>query len=286
MIGDSGSPAGAHPLLISPDDIEIRLLRTNEEYRACVGMQKQIWGAGFTEQVPLAILKVAQRIGGVTAGAFNRDGRMIGFVFGLTGVERGRLVHWSDILAVLPEARDRGVGRRLKEFQRSQLVAIRVERMYWTFDPLVARNAHLNLAVLGAAAVEYIIDMYGSYTSSNLHVGIGTDRLLVAWSLLDGNDNLTPGLSGSDAVPLLLEVEGRPIRDLAVLSESGPTSLSIEVPADITAIHESSVAAATEWRIATREAFTAALDRGWRIDTFVRATGVSGGRYLLGRPPE
>ena len=75
---------------------------------------------------------------------------MLGFVFGMTGVQDGRLVHWSDLLAVRPEARDRGLGRRLKLYQRSLVAELGVTRMLWTYDPLVARNAHLNLNALGA----------------------------------------------------------------------------------------------------------------------------------------
>ena len=80
--------------------VNIRPFSTLEDYAACVELQEETWGAGFSERVPIAILKVAQRIGGVTAGAFDDTGRMVGFVFGMTGLERGEIVHWSDMLAV------------------------------------------------------------------------------------------------------------------------------------------------------------------------------------------
>src|ERR1022692_420960 len=78
--------------------VTIRRIETWSEYRACVALQQEVWGVDFADLVPAAILKVSQRIGGVTAGAFEPDGRLIGFVFGITGVEHGRLVHWSDML--------------------------------------------------------------------------------------------------------------------------------------------------------------------------------------------
>src|SRR3954469_25481170 len=94
------SPATAAPT------IDIRPLSTLDELRACVELQRETWGSTFSDVVPASILKVSQRIGGVAAGAFAPDGRLVGFVYGMTGVERGRLVHWSDMLAVRPEARD------------------------------------------------------------------------------------------------------------------------------------------------------------------------------------
>ena len=103
----------------------------------------------------------------------------------MTGVRDGALVHWSDMLAVGPEARDRGIGRRLKLYQRSLVAELGVTQILWTFDPLVARNAHLNLNALGARVIDYVPDMYGADTGSTLHQGIGTDRFVVAWEVRD-----------------------------------------------------------------------------------------------------
>jgi len=133
--------------------IDVRPLRTQDDFIRCVELQHDVWGATFTERVSVGILKVVQRIGGIAAGAFEEDGRLGGFVFGLTGVEEGRLVHWSDMLAVREHLRDHGIGRRLKEFQRDTVREIGVSRIYWTFDPLVSRNAHFNLIRLGAHVV-------------------------------------------------------------------------------------------------------------------------------------
>src|SRR5262245_31570741 len=164
--------------------IEVRALAGNEELNACVALQLATWGEGFTDVVPASILKVAQHIGGVVVGAFDSSNVLLGFVFGLTGVERGKIVHWSDMLAVRPEARNLGLGRRLKEHQRHMVREVGAEVIYWTYDPLVARNAHLNFNRLGVRVAEYVEDMYG-VTDSVLHGGVPTDRLVVAWPTLD-----------------------------------------------------------------------------------------------------
>ncbi|MFW5951578.1 MAG: GNAT family N-acetyltransferase, partial [Gemmatimonadota bacterium] len=135
----------------------IRPLETLEELDACVRLQETTWGPGFAERVPTSILKINQRVGGITVGAF--DGReLVGFVFGLTGIENGQPVHWSDMLAVRADARGRGLGLRLKEWQRERCLELGVRRMYWSYEPLEARNAWINLARLGAVVREYVPD--------------------------------------------------------------------------------------------------------------------------------
>ena len=165
--------------------MEIRHLVTHQDFQACIHLQEETWGAGFSERVPSAILHIARRLGGVVAGAFDRDGSLCGFVFGLTGVEGVVPVHWSDMLAVTPRQRGQGLGVRLKAFQREDLLARGIRRMFWTFDPLEAGNAYLNLCKLGVVSNEYVVDMYGSNTGSPLHTGIGTDRLVVLWQMDD-----------------------------------------------------------------------------------------------------
>jgi len=163
-------------------EYRIRPFRTLEEYRACVSLQEEVWGEGFSERVSVAILKVAQRLGGIAAGAYDGEGRLAGFVFGMTGVEEGEVVHWSDMLAVRESHRGAGLGFRLKAYQRKTLLERGITTVYWTFDPLEAKNAYLNLAKLGVLVRRYEENMYGE-TDSPLHRGIGTDRFVALWLL-------------------------------------------------------------------------------------------------------
>jgi predicted GNAT superfamily acetyltransferase len=273
------SPAkgGSAPTAAPGDDISIRRVRTNEEYDACVRMQHAIWGEDFTEAVPATILKVTQQIGGVTAGAFDPGGRLLGFVFGMMGSMDGALVHWSDMLAVHHDARNKGLGRRLKLFQRELLRPLGVERMFWTYDPLVAKNAFLNIVRLGARPTEYVIDMYGADTHSALHSGLGTDRFIVAWDLTkDGGANTR---SEADVES---DVRNAPIAGPATELPDADL-VRVEIPADIDAVLARDVSVAATLRKSTRRIFTHYMDRHYRVAGFSHLTPDDRYFYILSR---
>lgn len=263
---------------VAPSDVTIRPLRTQADFRACVALQRATWGAAFDEVVAPAILNVVQRVGGVAAGAFDARGELAGFVFGITGVEDGRVVHWSDMLAVRADLRDAGLGRRLKAWQRDAARAAGASVMYWTYDPLVARNAHLNVNVLGARAHAYVPDMYGEGTS-DLHRGLGTDRLIVAWPLdRPPARSLTPS---GDAADVPADLRAAP-HALDAAATNAP-AVRIDVPLDVHAILAADPAAAARWRTETRAAFEACLAGGRQLVGFWREPAAGVGHYLLGR---
>src|SRR5688572_6786758 len=235
-----------------PAEITLRALSSQADYSACVTLQRETWGAQFADYVPASLLKVSQMVGGLCVGAFSADGRMMGFVYGLMGVRDGRLIHWSHMLAVHPEYRDHGVGRRLKEYQRAVLRGQGIETIYWTFDPLVARNAHLNLNRLGTEVREYLPDMYQD-TGSQLHA-FGTDRLVVSWPVTGPAPAARPLVAGAAwlRAPLASAFGSEPL-------------VRIEVPVDVSAIP---VAQARAWRAATRPAFGRLPAEGYRVIGF------------------
>jgi predicted GNAT superfamily acetyltransferase len=240
-----------------------------------VELQRLTWGADFNEVVPATILKISSMVGGVTAGAFDQEGRLLGFVFGMTGVERGELVHWSHMLAVVEEARNLGLGRRLKELQRDLLAQRGVQRIYWTFDPLVGRNAHLNLNRLGARVREYVPDMYPG-TGSKLH-NFGTDRFVVMWPVASGAPVERPGAgrrayAPAELLPLLAQApivntrgEGEPVEEVA--EETSPR-VRVEVPADLEPLLHSRGDTVLRWRYSTRAAFLWYLGRGYTVSGY------------------
>ncbi len=272
--------------------VAIRSLATLEDFKECVQLQEDTWGGGFSERVPVAILKVSQRLGGLVAGAYDADGRMVGFVFGMTGWEDGAAVHWSDMLAVRPELRGAGIGRKLKEHQRQAMLDRGVDIMYWTFDPLESRNAHLNIARLGIVVREYARDMYGQ-TDSPLHQGIGTDRFIARWEL--ATDRVARRLDGSELS--MTRLPDSTERGLCVVDPSaeipspgdpkldlGSDWVAVAIPSDIQRIKEASPELASPWRHATRLTLTHYLDRGYEVRELVREGSYSS--YLLARPAE
>ncbi len=100
----------------------IRSLATTDEYRACVELQRETWGAHFVDCVPPAVLQISQKVGGVVAGAFDPSNQLVGFVYGIAGWREGRPCHWSHMLAVREQCRDKGIGKALKDFQRDELL--------------------------------------------------------------------------------------------------------------------------------------------------------------------
>lgn len=273
---------------------QVRRLKTAEDFDGAVTLQQEVWGESFSEVVPAGVLKVVQFVGGVAAGAFTAEGEMAGIVFGVSGIRDGLLSHWSDTLAVRPSFRNRGLGEDLKWYQRHLLLAMGIERVFWTFDPLESRNAYLNFARLGVIAGEYRRDFYGA-THSQLHDAIGTDRLVATWCIdsarvvgrlerwerrIAAGD--APDLAGIPTVNAVVEGDHGP--------RSGPADLDIDadtvrlaIPPDIQEMKQHSVDVAREWRSVTQAAFESYLGRGYEVRELIRHAGLS--HYLLSRGP-
>ncbi len=162
-------------------EIQVRKCEKLEEFQCCVELQRQIWGEADLEVEPVTAFVVAAQTGGQVLGAFD-DGRMIGYTLAVVGVRNGVAYLHSHMTGVLRDYRDRGVGRMLKLFQRDEALSRGIRLIQWTFDPLELRNAHFNLNRLGAICREYLPNLYG-VTTSPLHRGLATDRLLVEWRL-------------------------------------------------------------------------------------------------------
>jgi len=151
------------------------------DFEQCVEVQLAVWGYSDNDLVPKRVFIVAERIGGQVLGAFDGN-KLVGFAMALPGYRDGHPYLHSHMLAVLPQYRNAGLGRKLKLAQRDDALERGIDRMEWTFDPLEIKNAHLNIARLGAIARRYMRNIYGPSTSP-LQGGLPTDRLVVEWWL-------------------------------------------------------------------------------------------------------
>ena len=169
------------PTRSSPDSVVIRKCVGTEEFRCCVALQKRVWDFADAELVPLRMFVVADKVGGQVVGAFDGS-ELVGFALSVPGHRNGHSYLHSHMAAVDERYRNSGVGRKLKLFQREEALSRNIELMEWTFDPLEIKNAFFNIRRLGAIARHYNINQYG-VTTSALHGGLPTDRLIAEWWL-------------------------------------------------------------------------------------------------------
>jgi predicted GNAT superfamily acetyltransferase len=283
--------------------VVIRDLRTFGDLKQVEAVEKEVWSSADLDVLPMTLTIASREAGNLWLGAFDGP-RLVGFAFGIFGLEHGRLAIHSHMLAVLPSYRDSDIGYRLKLAQREWAQArrigfaqlpdphsLRIEEITWTFDPLQSKNAHLNFAKLGVVSDRYKPDFYGPETSSALHRN-STDRLWVRWPI--ATRRVEDRLRGKDPRPEMLDAlahlhplvqfngEGKPARaDLTAAVQR--QRIAIEIPSDIGALEQEDLALAQEWRQATRWAFTEGLSAGFIVAEFCRTVrGQQGpGVYLL-----
>ena len=228
--------------------VAIRELHTAAEMADASRVMAAVWRTDVAMMEPGLLVALAHTDNYV-AGAFDGD-RMIGICVGFFHAPDERALH-SHIAGVLPGSAGSGVGRALKEHQREWTLARGATRMTWTFDPLIARNAHFNIRRLGVRVIEYLPDLYGPMTDG-LNRGEPSDRLFVEWDL------------------------SRPA-DLPPASTREPRM--IPVPADIETLRVDDPSAARSARLALRDQLGPLLSTGWRVVDF------ADGAYVLDREP-
>jgi predicted GNAT superfamily acetyltransferase len=162
-------------------NIVIRKCQTLEEFHLCVALQREIWQEADLEIEPVTAFVVAANTGGQVLGAFDGE-RLAGFTLAVAGIRDGVPYLHSHMTGIHADYRDRGIGRMLKLFQRDEALSRNLRLVCWTFDPLEFRNAYFNFNRLGAISRTYLPNFYG-VTSSPLHRGLATDRLLAEWHL-------------------------------------------------------------------------------------------------------
>ena len=257
--------------------IDIRDFETPSDYEACAQLQVDVWGFSAADAVPPLHLIAMHHYGGILVGAFERD-RMVGFVCGFSGWDRGRVFHHSHMLGVLPEHRGSGLGERLKWAQRERVVEQGIELINWTFDPLQAVNANLNVNRLAAVVRKYRVNIYGE-SKSPLHGSLPTDRFEAEW--LVSSERVTKALRGE--LPDWPSWESLPRANTTAMAKSGfrvseKADLSIdedallaEIPASVNQIMARDMELALDWRLKIRELFRAYFERGYAVKGFHRS---------------
>ena len=293
-------------------DIQLRDLRTIDEFREVVDLEKTIWG--YTDQgdlvtVPVFIFTVHR--GATLIGAFDpsarpgpRDAaaqaslgadateRMVGFAYAVVGMKDGKPMMWSHMAGVLPEYRG-GLGFRLKLAQRERALAQGYDLIEWTFDPLQAMNAHFNFAKLGGVVEEYASNFYGESTSA-LHRGTPTDRVVLSWNITA--PHVVRRIEQASAALRVKshEVADAPIVNTTVMDGEWRKTkkidltikdrrLWIEIPTGFTDMQQRAPERALAWRMDVRQMFDEYLAKGYRAVDFVLQRDAGFGRYLLAR---
>lgn len=268
----------------------IRPLTTLEDCRKVAELEKHVWGYTDAEDVvPPPVLIVSIKRGGILLGAFDEHDEMVGFVYSIPGFKDGRPMQWSHMLGVVASHRSSGLGARLKLAQREAALAMGIDLIEWTYDPMQAMNAHLNFARLGVVVEEYEENIYGT-SSSPLHAGTPTDRFVAEWRLREPHVErriFGSGLRVRDGSLATAPVVN-PSREAKQWIEPGNQDLSlqdrrvlVEIPTGFTEMMTDAPSLALEWRMATREIFQTYFGRGYRAVDFFLSREARRGQYLL-----
>ncbi len=266
---------------------QIRLLKSHEEFRECERIQKVVWG---TVGVGSEVMIVTQKYGGAVLGAI-AGGKCVGFLYAFLARRHGRLIHWSHMMAVEPEFRDRGVGFRMKLAHRQHALNQDLASICWTYDPLQSRNAALNISRLGGRVEDYLPDCYGHFPSA-IEKGLPSDRFVVNWRIASPavERRLREGatLKGAHSLPRVNETRRKGhgfLENRKIVFGLCHPRLLVEIPANTDGMRAHALHLARRWRMETRNVFQQYFATGYTVEDFLPPSPASGGRcfYVLRR---
>jgi len=292
----------------------LHVLENAEQLAEVEAIQRQVWPGSETDVVPAHMLLAAVHNGGVAIGAYTSQqdetagtgeaafDRMIGFVFGFPGIyvtpDGPRPKHCSHMMGVLPGYQNLGIGFALKRAQWQMVRHQGLDRVTWTYDPLLSRNAYLNITRLGAVCNIYLRDAYGQMRDG-LNVGLPSDRFQVDWWVntarverrLSRKARLRLDLAHFLPAGARIINPTRPTSDGWMSpSEAGPEPeveygqealLLLEIPPDFLALKEAQPAIALAWRLHTRSWFEHLFERGYLITDFIHLPGKSARSFYV-----
>lgn len=240
---------------------KIEFLQDIDLLRQCLEIQKKAWGFSAEEVLPLRMLIVCTKIGGQVLGAVQSEGKVIGFVNAVPGFREGSVFLHSQMMGVLPQYQNLGIGKNLKLAQRDEALNRGIDRIEWTFDPLEVRNARFNIELLGAICRRFYVNTYG-ITSSHLHAGLPTDRLVAEWHLSSAR---VKSRIGSGPYPI----------------EPSAQDSSVEIPLDVAELRLKNPQRALKVQLEFREHIMPILRQNYFVTGFEIDTTQQKARYHL-----
>ncbi|MFX1515364.1 MAG: hypothetical protein ACFFC6_03585 [Promethearchaeota archaeon] len=238
--------------------IEIRKLKTVEEFKKTADIQKSAWGVNDIEIDPHFLMTRAQKFGGLVHGLFIKN-KLVGFTYGILGKWKREIFFFSYMAAVRREYQGRGYGFLLKKAQRTEVLKMGHNIIRWNFDPLESLNAYFNFHRLGVVSSEYERNIYGE-GESGLDEGLPTDRLLVTWNL-----------TAERVIKKMEEKESKILENIhaSQIGKFDDSIAYIEIPSDIRSLKKKNLAEAHKWRMKTRNQFETFFKAGFVANEIV-----------------
>ncbi len=222
--------------------IQVRRLETLIEQNLGRQIFDETWATDSGTEITPNLLQAMVHSGAYLSGAFIGD-KCVGAAFAFPATTEGLHLH-SHMTAVLDDYRDQGIGYAVKIDQWQWAKKNNYKEITWTFDPLVARNAKLNLIKLGVDISAYYPNFYGDMPDA-LNAGDESDRVMASWKVV-----------GDQSVPR------------SVTLNSSNSDILIKIPEDIVAIRSKDKSENLKWRHRVREEFMRAFEKGGKVVGF------------------
>ena len=262
----------------------IRILETPAEMAQVEDLQRLVWPGSDAEILPGHILLTFAHNGGLVLGAYESE-QLVGLLVGFPGLyplpDGLQPKHCSHELGVHPDYQNAGIGFALKRAQWQMLRQQGLSLATWTYDPLLSRNGHLNIARLGAVCNTYLPNLYGEMRDG-LNIGLDSDRFQVDWWINTRRVSRRlgrrprPGLSldhyAAADIQTLYQASAlpdSPIRPPEHFATPQAALALVEIPSDFFALKRQDFALARAWRLFSREVFTACFEQGYLVTDFI-----------------
>ena len=223
-------------------NIDVKNLNTLLQQNQARDIFDKTWMLISGSEITPNLLQAMVHSGSYLSGAFI-DNKIVGAAFAFPATNNGLHLH-SHMTAVLPDFRDKGVGYALKIDQWNWAKKQKYSHLSWTFDPLVRRNAKLNIVKLGVDISTYFPNFYGAMPDA-LNAGDESDRLMASWR------------TDIDAP-----------RERELITNPEPYDILIEIPEDIVAIRSKDQSESMKWRRQVREQFQSAFEKNGKVVGF------------------